>query len=114
MREELLDAVLKSRRAISEAAGAFHVSWWLVRKALNEALGHRPPDGDLLSPRRLGIDEHRFRSVRFFRDPETEKWTHYEPWMSTIVDLDTGRVLGVVDGRDSTGIGAWLMARPVS
>src|SRR5512143_789878 len=31
--------------------------------------------------------------------------------MSTIGDADTGRVLGVVDGRDSAGIGRWLAAR---
>lgn len=31
--------------------------------------------------------------------------------MSTLVDLATGQVLGVVDGRDSAGVGAWLAAR---
>ena len=30
-----------------------------------------------------------------------------------MVDLDTGQVLGVVDGRDHTGIGAWLIQRPL-
>ena len=34
--------------------------------------------------------------------------------MSTIVDLDTGQVLGVVDGRDSKGVGEWLFARPLA
>jgi len=34
--------------------------------------------------------------------------------MSTIVDVDTGQVLGIVDGRDSRGVGAWLKARPAS
>ena len=34
--------------------------------------------------------------------------------MSTIVDLDTGQILGIVDGRESTGIGDWLKARPVA
>jgi transposase len=60
--------------------------------------------------RRLGVDEHRYRSVRFFRD-EHGGWARYEPWMTTLVDTDTGRVLGVVDGRDSAGVGAWLAAR---
>jgi hypothetical protein len=32
--------------------------------------------------------------------------------MTTFVDLDTARVLGVVDGRDSAGVRAWLTARP--
>lgn len=60
----------------------------------------------------LGIDEHRFRSVRFFRDPESSAWIRHEPWMTTIVDLDTGQVLGVVDGRDHKGVGDWLFVLP--
>src|SRR3712207_2959620 len=59
---------------------------------------------------RLGVDEHRYRSVRFFREPDGG-WRRYEPWMTTLVDTDTGRVLGVVDGRDCAGVGAWLSAR---
>src|SRR4051794_31200984 len=31
--------------------------------------------------------------------------------MTTLVDTDTSRVLGVVDGRDSAGVGTWLAAR---
>src|SRR5512146_81081 len=31
--------------------------------------------------------------------------------MTTLVDADPGRVLRVVDGQDSAGIGAWLAAR---
>lgn len=72
------------------------------------------PDVDELSPRMLGIDEHRFRSVRFFRDPESSTWIRHEPWMTTIVDLDTGQVLGIVDGRDHKGVGDWFFARPLS
>ncbi|WP_425863800.1 transposase [Arthrobacter sp. TWP1-1] len=33
--------------------------------------------------------------------------------MTTIVDLDCGQVLGVVGGRDHTGVGAWLIQRPL-
>lgn len=33
--------------------------------------------------------------------------------MSAIVDLDTGQVLGVVDGGDHKGIGKWLFNRPL-
>ncbi|WP_052690487.1 transposase [Pseudarthrobacter chlorophenolicus] len=33
--------------------------------------------------------------------------------MTTIVDLETGQVLGVVDGRDHKGVGDWLFARPL-
>ncbi|MEW1918639.1 transposase [Pseudarthrobacter oxydans] len=31
----------------------------------------------------------------------------------SLVDLDTGQVLGVVDGRDHKGVGDWLFARPL-
>ena len=68
------------------------------------------PDVDELWVRRLGIDEHRYRRVRWFRD-EAGGWRRVEPWMSTIVNADSGQVLGVVDGRDSAAVGGWLAAR---
>ena len=71
------------------------------------------PDADALAPRMLGIGKHRYRSVRFFRDPATKAWKRYESWMTTIVDLDTGQVLGIVDGRDTEGVGDRLFARPL-
>lgn len=114
LRNHLVDAVIRSGRAVSETAAGFAVSWWMVRAALNEASLLRLPDVDALSPRMLGIDEHRFRSVRYFQDPATKSWTRCEPWMTTIVDLDTGQVLGVVDGRDHKGVGDWLLARPLA
>lgn len=113
LRDQLVDAVIRSGRAVSETAAAFAVSWWMVRVALNEACFLTLPDVDQLSPRMLGIDEHRFRSVRYFQDPESKAWRRFEPWMTTIVDLDTGQVLGVVDGRDHRGVGDWLFARPL-
>ena len=109
----LVDAVIRSGRAAAEAATAHGVSWWLVQKALGAAAATLP-DVDVLAPKRLGIDEHRYRSVRWFRQDESSPWQRIEPWMTTIVDLDTGRVLGVVDGRDSEGVGEWLFARPLA
>jgi hypothetical protein len=41
----------------------------MVRAALNEAWVLTLPEVDELSPRMLGIDEHRFRSVRYFCAP---------------------------------------------
>jgi transposase len=111
--EAVVCAVIRSGRAVSETAAAFGVSWWLVQAALNQAV-LTLPNVDELAPRMLGIDEHRYRSVRFFQDPSTKAWTRFEPWMSTIVDLDTGQVLGIVDGRDSAGVGDWLKARPLA
>uniref|UniRef100_UPI0019699BA2 transposase n=1 Tax=Arthrobacter celericrescens TaxID=2320851 RepID=UPI0019699BA2 len=114
LRDQLVDAVIRSGRAVSETAAAFAVSWWMVRAALTEACLLTLPDVDGLSPRMLGIDEHRFRSVRYFQAPGSGAWTRYEPWMTTIVDLDTGQVLGMVDGRDHKGVGDWLFARPLA
>jgi hypothetical protein len=47
------------------------------------------------------------------RTPGSKAWTRFEPWMTTIVDLDTGQVLSVVDGRDHKGVGDWLFAWPL-
>ena len=109
----LVDAVIRSGRAALEAARAHGVSWWLAQTALDAAAATLP-DVDLLAPKRLGIDEHRYRSVRWYRADEASPWVRVEPWMTTIVDLDTGQVLGIVDGRDSTGVGDWLFARPLA
>ena len=49
--------------------------------------------------------------MRFFRDHTTAKWRRYEPRMTTMVDLDAGVAWGVVDGRSSVGVKAWLTAR---
>jgi len=62
--------------------------------------------------RRLGIDEHRFRSVRWFRDEATSSWRRVEPWMTCLVDLSSGNVIDLVDGRDSAAVRAWLEAQP--
>ena len=107
--QALVAAVVVSGRAASEVARAHRVSWWLVQAMLSAA-ADLLTDPDDVPVRRLGVDEHRYRSVRFFREPNGG-WRRYEPWMTTLVDADTGRVLGVVDGRDSAGVGAWLAAR---
>jgi transposase len=110
LRSALVAAVASSGRAVSETARAHGVSWWLVQAAVTAAARALPEVGDRVV-RHLGVDEHRFRSVRFFRT-ETGAWARFEPWMSTIVDVTTGQVLGVVDGRTSAGVGDWLKARP--
>jgi transposase len=107
--QALVSAVVVSGRAASEVAHAHRVSWWLVQAMLTAAADLITDPDDVLV-RRLGVDEHRYRSVRFFREPDGG-WRRYEPWMTTLVDVDTGRVLGVVDGRDSAGVGAWLANR---
>ena len=105
----VLHAVAGARRAVSEVAAAHGLDWATVQRVVTAAADVLA-DPDTVVVTRLGIDEHRYRSVRFYREP-TGAWARYEPWMTTFVDATTGQVLGVVDGRDSAGVGAWLAAR---
>jgi transposase len=120
LRAQLVAAVIDSGRAVSETARAHGVSWWLVQTAVTTAALLLPAVG-AVAVKHLGVDEHRYRSVRFYRT-QTGAWARYEPGgtsrsrgrMSTIVDVTTGQVLGIVDGRGSAGVGAWLAARPAA
>lgn len=69
----------------------------MVRAAVTGAYLLKLPDVDKLNPRMHGTGEHRFRSVRNFHDHGTRAWTRFKPRMTTIVDLNTGHALGVVD-----------------
>lgn len=109
LRHQVVSAVITSGRAASEVARAHGVSWWLVQAAL-AAAAVVLTDVEATRVRRLGIDEHRYRSVRWFRTDQGS-WRRFEPWMTTLVDLDTGQVLGIVDGRDSAAVGDWLSQR---
>lgn len=105
--------MIGSGRAVDEVAAAFKVAWWTVQDVVNAAV-LTLPDVDNIWVRLLGVDEHRFRTVRFFRDPESSGWTRVEPWMTTLVNLQTGQVIGVVDGRDSLAVSTWLAARSLA
>jgi transposase len=108
LRTAALAAVIDSGRAVAEVAGDLGVAWWTVQATVNAAAVSLP-DVDQQWVRRLGIDEHRYRRVRWFRDEGG--WRRVEPWMSTLVNADSGQVLGVADGRDSAAVGGWLAAR---
>lgn len=110
LRAAVLEAVIASGRAVDEVASAFAVAWATVQATINVAVMTLPAVDDV-TVRLLGIDEHRFRTVRFFRDPATSTWRRVEPWMTTFVNLQTGQVIGVVDGRDSAAVATWLAAR---
>jgi transposase len=109
LKTALLDAVIDSGRPVAEVAADYGVAWWTVQATVNTA-AVLLAEVDELHVRRLGIDEHRYRRVRWFRD-ENGGWRRVEPWMSTIVNADSGQVLGIVDGRDSAAVGGWLAAR---
>ena len=106
----LLDAVTKEIRAVSRVAAEHGVSWPTVVRLLTAAAG-RLAAQRVRPCRALGIDEHRFRSVRWFRDDDGQ-WSRVEPWSILFTDLDTSAVLGVVDGRDGAAVRAWLQTRP--
>jgi len=109
LRAAVLDAVVASGRAVDEVAGTFAVAWWTVQATINAAVMTLPAIDDV-RVRLLGVDEHRFRTVKFFRD-DHGAWKRVEPWMTTFVNLQTGQVIGVVDGRDSAAVSTWLSAR---
>ena len=109
LRAAVLGAVIDSGRAVAEVAADYGVAWWTVQATVNAA-AVLLPEVDQLHVRRLGIDEHRYRHVRWYRD-DHGRWRRVEPWMSTIVNTDCGQVLGVVDGRDSAAVGGWLTER---
>jgi transposase len=109
LKTALLDAVIGSGRAVWEVAADLRVAWWTVQATVNAA-AVLLPEVDNLHVRRLGIDEHRYRRVRWFRDDQGG-WRRVEPWMSTIVNADCGQVLGIVHGRDSAAVGGWLAER---
>jgi transposase len=114
LREALVDAVAGEARPVERVAAQFAVSWPTVMRQLTAAMvvlaAQRRERPRLV--RRLGIDEHRFRSVRWFRDEVTSSWRRVEPWMTCLVDLSSGNVVDLVDGRDSAAVRTWLEAQP--
>jgi len=110
LRRGLLEAVIDHGRPVAGVAAGFGGAWWTAQKTVNAAVVVLP-DVDDLHVRHLGIDEHRYRRVRWFRDPDTSAWRRVEPWMTTLVNTASGQVLGVVDGRNSAAVEGWLNAR---
>lgn len=68
-------------------------------------------DVDRMFIRRLGIEEHLFRKVRYARG-RTGKVVGIEPWSIVFTDLDTGKILDIVDGRRGAAVKQWLESRP--
>ncbi len=110
LRQALLTAVIDQGQPVAQVAKTHQVAWWTTHKTVNDAVDTLP-DVDALHVKHLGIDEHRYRRVRWFRDPDSSGWRRVEPWMTTLVNTASGQVLGVVDGRDSAAVEGWLNAR---
>ncbi len=108
--QRLVDEMSCELRAVSRVAAAHGVSWPTVMARLN-TVGELVGDVDRMFIRRLGIDEHRFRKVRYARG-RNGKVVRIEPWSIVFTDLDTGKILDIVDGRRGATVKKWLKARP--
>jgi transposase len=104
LKERIVTALAGEVRCVDAVASELGVSWPTAMRQLTSAMaaqaadGRCPPGaGALVS----GIDEHRFRTVRWYKDDADGSWRRMEPWMTTFINLATGQVIGVVDGRDS-------------
>ena len=113
LKEHIVDALSGEVRCVDAVSRELGVSWPTAMRQLTTARAEQQ-DREAARPRlvhSLGIDEHRFRSVRWFKDDDG-KWARIEPWMITFTNLATGQVIGVVDGRDSAAVKSWLRVRP--
>ncbi len=113
LRDAGVEAVAGEARAVDRVAAQFGVSWPTVMRQLTAATAALAAQrrGRPRLVRQLGIDEHRFRSVGWFRN-ETGSWRRVEPWMTCMVDLSSSNVIDLVDGRDSAAVRAWLEGQP--
>ena len=113
LRTRLEQAASGSARALSDVAAEYGVSWWSVHRALVAAAVEHTKVR-LAPVRMLGLDETRARSVRWVWD-DGAGWRLSNPWMTSFVDLDTGRpgwLLGLVPGRSGAAVQTWLAAQP--
>ena len=101
LRDKVAEAIAAGNRAVSEVAAEYGVSWPTAHKALIAAAARWLPE-----PRadgRLGIDETRFRSVRWILDGIT--WKRSDPWLTSFVDCS-------LDGPGTCS--GWLRAAPAA
>jgi transposase len=106
LREQLARAIASSNRAVSDVAAEYGVSWRTAHQALVAAAARWLPEPEPTS--RLGIDETRFRSVRWILDGIT--WKRSDPWLTSFVDCsgDAGSLLGLAPGRTGGCVREWL------
>lgn len=107
----VVNALRVEPRAVSGVAAQHELSWTTTMRLVSSTVdvdGH----ADYRHVRHLGVDEHRFRRVRYVRDADTGSTTRVEPWSIVFTDLDTGAILDVVDGRRGKTLTDWVKARP--
>ena len=107
LRDKLASAIAGSNRPVSDVAAEYGVSWPTAHKALVVAATRWLPEPEPTS--RLGIDETRFRSVRWWLDGIT--WKRSDPWLTSFVDCTAdgpGSLLGLAPGRTGGCVKDWL------
>jgi transposase len=100
-------AIASSNRAVSDVAGEHGMSWPTAHKALVAASAKWLPEPAPTT--RLGIDETRFRSVRWILNGIT--WKRSDPWLTSFVDCSRdgpGSLLGLAPGRTGACVKDWL------
>ncbi len=101
-----LRKVGKHGLAVATVAAELGVAWHTINTAVLE-LGARMLAGDdrLAGVRALGLDEHNFLHGSFRTATS---------WVTGFVDLDTGRLLDVVENRTAAAVTAWISAQPAA
>ena len=107
LRDQVATAIATSNRAVSDVAREYGLSWPTAHKALVAAAVRWLPEPAPTS--RLGIDETRFRSVRWILEGIT--WRRSDPWLTSFVDCSRdgpGSLLGLAPGRTGACVKDWL------
>jgi transposase len=107
LRDKLATAIATSNRSVADVAAEYQVSWPTAHRALVAAAARWLPEPEPTAV--LGIDETRFRSVRWILDGIT--WRRSDPWMTSFVDCTPGQpgaLLGLAPGRTGGCVRDWL------
>ena len=107
LRNKVASAIATSNRAVSEVAAEYGVSWPTAHKALVVAAARWLPEPEPTAV--LGIDETRFRSVRWILEGVT--WRRSDPWLTSFVDCTPGHpgpLIGLAPGRTGACVRDWL------
>lgn len=108
--DQVITALAVEPRSVSAVAAEADLSWRTVM-ALLTATVDAVHDPDTVAVQHLGVDEHRFRRMRFVKI-DAGPTVKIDPWSIVFTDLTTGLVVDVVDGRRGSAVRAWLAARP--
>jgi transposase len=111
LRQQVATAIASGNRAVSEVAGEYDLSWPTAHKALVAAAAKWLPEPTPTS--RLGIDETRFRSVRWIVEGIT--WKLSDPWLTSFVDCSAdgpGSLLGLASGAPEPVCGTGWVSNP--